>query len=114
VRRHLSLNVKSFDIEFILSAPPRVVESETREEVLVTAIETLSPINKRSGQKAYEEYQRKRRRLLADSVHLIEINLLRGSIRPALEEPVDEVAICSRGSCRRPRAVSAPRGSSEG
>jgi hypothetical protein len=66
----------------------RVEIRTTREEMLVTAIEILSPVNKRPGHEAFEEYQRKRRRLLSDSVHLIEIDLLRGGIRPRLEEPV--------------------------
>jgi Protein of unknown function (DUF4058) len=66
----------------------RVEVRTTRDETLVTAIEILSPVNKRPGHEAYDEYQRKRRRILADSVHLIEIDLLRGGIRPRLADPV--------------------------
>lgn len=68
----------------------RVEIRTTRDETLIAAIEILSPVNKRPGDEACEEYQRKRRRILADSVHLIEIDLLRGGIRPRLEEPVAE------------------------
>jgi hypothetical protein len=59
---------------------------ETME--LVTAIEILSPVNKKLGHDAYVDYQRKRRDLLRSSVHLIEIDLLRGGERPPLEKPV--------------------------
>ncbi len=55
---------------------------------LVTAIEILSPVNKRRGHDAYSDYRRKRRDLLRSSVHLIEIDLLRGGERPPLERPV--------------------------
>jgi hypothetical protein len=61
---------------------------ETRTHLLVTAIEILSPVNKRRGHEAHEEYLRKRRDLLRASVHLMEIDLLRGGERPPLEVPV--------------------------
>lgn len=52
---------------------------------LVTAIEILSPVNKRPGHEAYQHYQRKRRELLRSAAHLMEIDLLRGGVRPPLE-----------------------------
>jgi hypothetical protein len=55
---------------------------------LVTAIEILSPVNKRPSHDAYREYLRKRQDLLRSSAHLIEIDLLRGGTRPPLEAPV--------------------------
>ena len=55
---------------------------------LVTAIEILSPVNKRPGHDAYQDYQRKRRELLRSAAHLIEIDLLRAGARPPLERPV--------------------------
>ncbi|MSS72746.1 MAG: DUF4058 family protein [Candidatus Latescibacteria bacterium] len=55
---------------------------------LVTAVEILSPVNKRPGHDAYLDYQRKRRGLLHSAAHLIEIDLLRGGERPSLERPV--------------------------
>jgi hypothetical protein len=57
-------------------------------ELLVTAIEILSPVNKQPSHEAYTDYLRKRRDLLRSAVHLIEIDLLRGGIRPPLEQPV--------------------------
>lgn len=74
-----------------LEMPIRLYRVEVRttgEEQLVTAIEILSPVNKRPSHEAYTEYQRKRRALLRSEVHLIEIDLLRGGTRPPLEEPV--------------------------
>jgi len=55
---------------------------------LVTAIEVLSPVNKRPGHEAYHDYLRKRRELLRSDAHLMEIDLLRGGDRPPLERPV--------------------------
>jgi hypothetical protein len=52
------------------------VEIRTSEDgTLVTAIELLSPTNKRGEGAA--EFQQKRRELLASSVHYLEIDLLR-------------------------------------
>ncbi|MBX2999555.1 MAG: DUF4058 family protein [Caldilineaceae bacterium] len=60
-------------------------------EQLVTAIEILSPVNKRPGAEAQERYLRKRQRIFsADTVHLIEIDLLRGGSRPPLAQPVPD------------------------
>lgn len=57
-------------------------------EVLVTAIEILSPVNKQPGHDAYLEYRRKRRELMNSSAHLLEIDLLRGGTRPPLATPI--------------------------
>lgn len=56
----------------------------TDAEVLVTAIEILSPVNKQPGQQAYTDYLRKRRELLHSTAHLLEIDLLRSGSRPPL------------------------------
>jgi hypothetical protein len=57
---------------------------------LVTVIEILSPVNKRRGHQAYDDYRRKRRDLLRSPVHLMEIDLLRGGERPPLETSVPD------------------------
>lgn len=57
-------------------------------EQLVTAIEILSPVNKRPGHDAYTSYRRKRSELLRSLVHLLEIDLLRSGERPPLLMPV--------------------------
>ncbi len=56
----------------------------TETAVLVTAIEILSPYNKRPGE-GLEEYRRKRSNILRSPVHLVEIDLLRGGERPGRE-----------------------------
>ena len=61
---------------------------ETDTLRLVTAIEILSPVNKRPRHEAYHDYQRKRRALLRSTTHLMEIDLLRGGERPPLARPV--------------------------
>ena len=48
---------------------------------LVTCIEVLSPLNKRSGKKGWKLYLRKRNALLLGKANLVEIDLLRGGRR---------------------------------
>ena len=48
------------------------------ERRLVTAIELLSPANKKSGEKGRDLYLRKQAELLDSKTHLVEIDLLRG------------------------------------
>lgn len=52
---------------------------------LVTAIEILSPVNKRVSHEAYSDYHRKRRELLRSSAHLLELDLLRGGERSPIQ-----------------------------
>lgn len=60
------------------------------ENRLVTVIELLSPINKRSGNPAYNDYISKREDLLASRVHLLEIDLLRKGARFPAERPLPD------------------------
>ena len=72
-----------------LETPVRLANVEVREaenDELVTAIEILSPINKRKGPER-QKYLRKRRELLRSEVHLMEIDLLRKGERSPLETP---------------------------
>lgn len=62
---------------------------DVAQRQLVTAIEILSPTNKRGEGRA--EYLTKRRRLLLSSAHLIEIDLLREGERVPMQEPLPEV-----------------------
>ena len=55
---------------------------------LVTAIEILSPINKRPGAEAFESYRQNRRAVLRTAAHLLEIDLLRAGRRPP---PLDDL-----------------------
>ncbi|MBI4769073.1 MAG: DUF4058 family protein, partial [Chloroflexi bacterium] len=57
---------------------------------LVTAIEILSPVNKRPGHEALEDYQRKRRALLRSAAHLLEIDLLRAGRRWPVVAPLPD------------------------
>jgi hypothetical protein len=59
------------------------------DKKLVTVIEILSPVSKYTGHEAFIHYERKRRQILnTDTMHLIEIDLLRGGERPPLDKPV--------------------------
>src|SRR5262245_34226870 len=55
----------------------------TATDTLVTAIEILSPVNKRGD--GLHLYRAKRKSLLQTDVHLIELDLLRGGERPGWE-----------------------------
>jgi hypothetical protein len=73
-----------------LEVPVRLARVEVREagaDTLVTAIEILSPINKRPGRER-QRYLRKRRELLRSEVHVMELDLLRGGERSPLETAV--------------------------
>jgi hypothetical protein len=59
---------------------------DTADRQLVTAIEVLSPTNKRSD--GGEEYLAKRNRVLLSTAHLIEIDLLREGRRVPMREPM--------------------------
>lgn len=70
---------------------------DRRNREVITAIELLSPANKRPGPNR-EQYLLKRWQLLASPVHLVEIDLLRGGPRMPLEQP-PESAYCVMVSC---------------
>lgn len=66
-----------------LEVAMRLANIEVREagtDLLVTAIEILSPVNKRPGLER-QKYLRKRRELLRSEVHVMELDLLRGGER---------------------------------
>lgn len=73
------------DAEIPLGAviPVRIPVVEIRDAAknrLITAIEILSPVNKRSP--ALEQYRKKRLNLHQSGVHLVEIDLIRRGTRP--------------------------------
>lgn len=73
------------------SLPTRYHRLEIRtvvDDLLVTAIEILSPVNKRPGIDAADAYERKRREIFQSNVHLMEIDLLRGGRRPEIVQPL--------------------------
>jgi hypothetical protein len=71
---------------------------------VITAIEILSPKNKRAGE-GRQAYERKRNRILASLTHLVEIDLLRGGQPLPIQgaAPSDYRILISR-SDRRPTA----------
>lgn len=73
-----------------VTVPTRYARIEIRavsDETLVTAIELLSPVNKRPTPDGADAYERKRRDLFDSYVHLLEIDLLRAGHRPQVFEP---------------------------
>lgn len=66
------------------------LEIRDKDSELVTSIEILSRVNKRRGHEAYNAYRRKRRGLLRQPVHLIEIDLLRVGERVPILDPVPD------------------------
>lgn len=67
-----------------VSVEIRDVDSRT----LVTAIEILSPTNKRGSGR--DEYLERRRRILSSTAHLVEIDLLRGGHRVPMRQPLPQ------------------------
>jgi hypothetical protein len=63
---------------------------DTAHRQLVTAIEVLSPTNKRG--EGRDEYLAKRRRLLLSTAHLLEIDLLRQGQRVPMQQPLPAAA----------------------
>jgi hypothetical protein len=71
----------------LMAIPTRYARIEIRavnDETLVTAIELLSPVNKRPGTDGADAYEKKRQELFQSGVHLLEIDLLRSGRRPQL------------------------------
>jgi len=75
-RRFMPLRIPHVTIE---------IRDVTNRE-LVTAIEVLSPTNKRGD--GYREYLNKRRRVLSSMAHLLEIDLLRKGNRVPMQKPL--------------------------
>lgn len=93
----------------VMPLPFRQISVEIRDAasgLLVTAIEILSPANKRPGTEAREAYLRKRHNLLASTAHLLEIDLLRRGERLPLDPappPASYYVVLSRAD-HRPEA----------
>lgn len=74
----------------VVELPTRYARIEiyaVNDETLITAIELLSPVNKRPGVDGADAYAKKRQELFMSSVHVLEIDLLRGGRRPPLARP---------------------------
>src|SRR5437764_5430612 len=74
------LEVETIIPESVPQVTVEIRDSEKRQ--LVTAIELLSPWNKRG--EGRNEYLLKRRRILLSTAHLMEVDLLRGGDRPPM------------------------------
>lgn len=74
------------------SAVPHVTVEvrDAANRQLVTAIEVLSPTDKRGD--GYDEYLAKRRRILLSTAHLLEIDLLRSGKRLPMQTPLPDAA----------------------
>lgn len=93
----------------VMTVPFRQISIEIRDTasgLLVTAIEMLSPANKRAGSEGRETYLRKRNNLLASTTHLLEIDLIRRGERLPLDPsppPAPYYVVLSRQD-QRPEA----------
>ena len=65
----------------------RIIDKESKQ--IVTAIEVLSPANKRPGSDGYFAYIDKREELLGKGVQMVEIDLLRGGARLPTAQPLE-------------------------
>ena len=88
---YIALPVERFVME--ISPHVSVEIRDTSQRRLVTAIEILSPTNKRGA--GHQEYLAKRQRLLLSTVHLLEIDLLRMGERVPMKQPLpDALTLC--------------------
>jgi Protein of unknown function (DUF4058) len=69
-----------------------VIYVQDRPRLAVTGIELLSPGNKQPGAVAQERYLEKRASALHGGLHWVEIDLLRGGVRPTIPVPVPATA----------------------
>src|SRR5947207_711214 len=69
-----------------------VIYVQGRPRLAVTGIELLSPGNKQPGAVAHERYLEKRSSALHGGLHWVEIDLLRGGVRPSIPVPLPESA----------------------
>lgn len=69
-----------------------VIYVQDRPRLAVTGIELLSPGNKQPGAVAQKRYLEKRASALHGGLHWVEIDLLRGGVRPRLPVPMPESA----------------------
>jgi hypothetical protein len=66
----------------------RIEIRTVRDQILVTAIELLSPADKRPGNDGADAYEQKRQEIFASTAHLLEIDLLRAGRRPQVARPL--------------------------
>jgi hypothetical protein len=90
-----------------IDIPTRYARIEIRSvlnQTLITSIELLSPANKRPGVDGADAYEKKRQEIFQSGVHLLEIDLLRGGVRPRLARPLPPIAyaVYLSRSYRRP------------
>ena len=71
---------------------PVVEIRDVRDNRLITAIEILSPVNKRAP--GLEQYLQKRMRLHRSGVHLMEVDLIRRGERPVQHSMLEGTAYC--------------------
>jgi hypothetical protein len=74
-----------------MTIPTRYARIEIRSvthDTLITSIELLSPANKRPGADGADAYETRRQEIFQSGVHLLEIDLLRGGVRPRLAQPL--------------------------
>lgn len=70
----------------------RIEIRTVRDSILVTAIELLSPANKRPTRTGAEAYESKRQELFRSRAHLLELDLLRGGVRPQVARPLPDAS----------------------
>lgn len=77
-------------VEIEVEVQDFALEIRDENSELVTAIEILSRVNKRRGHDAYKTYREKRRGILRQDVHLLEIDLLRVGERVPVLDPLPD------------------------
>ncbi|MDZ4720778.1 MAG: DUF4058 family protein [Roseiflexaceae bacterium] len=87
----LAVEVAPLTLPAVMTVPVEYARIEirtVRDQLLVTAIELLSPANKRAGLDGADGYEKKRQEIFTSTANLIEIDLLRAGIRPQVARPL--------------------------
>jgi hypothetical protein len=101
------------EVPLLEEVTERYLEIRDTQDEVITALEILSPANKRPGE-GRQQYERKRLQVLDTLTHLVEIDLLRAGEPMAMSSPVantvsDYRILISRSELR-PRAALLPFG----
>jgi hypothetical protein len=89
----VAIEAAPLTIPAIMEVPTEYTRIEirtVRDQVLVTAIELLSPANKRPGAEGADAYEKKRQEMFRSTAHLMEIDLLRNGRRPQVARPLPD------------------------
>jgi hypothetical protein len=91
----LAIEAAPLTLPAVMTVPVEYARIEirtVRDHLLVTAIELLSPANKRPGKDGADAYEQKRQEIFSSTASLLELDLLRAGQRPQVARALPEAA----------------------